>query len=59
MFAQTLRERDEGLVALAPYDLEERTSSSFLHCYMLLPAEEAGVLLIRRCLRQPVFHSVL
>ena len=59
MVVQTLLERDAALVALAPYDLEERRSSSFLHCYVLLPAEDAGALLIRRCMLQSVLYSML
>ena len=49
MFVQTLRERSEALVALAPFDLDERKSSSFQHCYVLLPAEDGSALLVRRC----------
>ena len=59
MFVQTLRERDEALIALAPYDLEESRSSSFLHCYVLLPAEGAGVLLVRRCILQSALLYML
>lgn len=56
---QTLRERDEALVALAPYDLDESMSSSLLHCYVLLPAEDAGVLLIRRCILYSILLNIL